>query len=108
MGKGNCYWGHRRMTDLFTYSPPPSVAFDGATYDWRQDHARLKSQLHRVYTFMSDGGWHTLSDISAYGINGSEASVSARLRDLRKEQYGGHEIDRERVEGGLFRYRMKI
>lgn len=98
--------------DFFEYAaslpnPPKKVAFDGATYDAEQDHARLRGQLGRVKLLMRDSKWRTLSEI-AQETGGSEASVSARLRDLRKEQYGAHIIERERVEGGLYRYRMKV
>ena len=92
-------------TDLFSYSPPAPVAFDGATYDDKQDYVRLKGQLWRVFQLMSDGKWRTLAEI-ATEAGGREASVSARLRDLRKETYGGREIQRERVSGGLWQYRM--
>jgi hypothetical protein len=99
------------MTDLFGYaatlpSPPKARAFDGETYEAPADYARLKGQLWRVFQLMSDGRWRTLDEIS-FVVGGSEASVSARLRDLRKEKYGAREIQRERVTGGLFRYRMK-
>jgi hypothetical protein len=98
------------MMDLFGYAdtlpePPKSQAFDGETYEADQDHARLKGQLWRVFQLMSDGKWRTLAEI-AEDAGGSEASVSARLRDLRKDKYGAREIDRERVTGGLFRYRL--
>jgi hypothetical protein len=56
---------------------------------------------------MADGGWHTL-DAIARGVGGTQASVSARLRDLRKKKYGSHEIQRVRVTGGLFEYRLVI
>lgn len=92
-------------TDLFTYNPPAPVAFDGVTYDWQQDHERLKSQLWRVFNLISDGKWRTLSEI-AEDAGGSEASVSARLRDLKKEQYGAHTVEKEHVRKGLWRYRM--
>lgn len=94
-------------TDLFTYSPPASVAFDGATYEPDKDHKRLRGQLLRVFKLMKDGKWRTLEGIKVE-IGGCITSVSARLRDLRKEQYGGHEIERERVSGGLFKYRLKL
>lgn len=98
------------MTDLFTFAstlpdPPKAEAFDGKTYEAEEDHSRLKGQLWRVFQLMSDGGWRTLNDI-AFVVGGSEASVSARLRDLRKEKYGSREVERQRVTGGLFRYRM--
>ena len=99
------------MTDLFDYaqtlpSPPPARAFDGKTYEVKEDHARLKGQLWRVFQLMSDGKWRTLSEI-AEDAQGSEAACSARLRDLRKEKYGSREIERQRVDGGLWRYRMR-
>lgn len=93
--------------DLFEYQPPAKVAFDGVTYDPDQDHKRLKGQLWRVFQLMSDGKWRTLAEI-AIEAGGSEASVSARLRDLRKEQYGGREVLHERVKGGLWRYRLVV
>jgi hypothetical protein len=86
--------------------PPKATAFDGKTYQPEEDHARLKTQLWRVFQLMSDGNFRTLEEI-AFVTGGSEASVSARLRDLRKDKYGAREIERQRVNGGLFRYRMK-
>ncbi len=99
------------MTDLFGYAaslpePPPVKAFDGKTYDVEHDHARLKGQLSRVFNIMEDGNYRTLAEIS-FIVGGSEASISARLRDLRKSKYGSRIIERERVTGGLYRYRMK-
>lgn len=92
------------MTDLFQWIPPER-AFDGATYEPEHDHTRLKGQLWRVFQLMSDGHYRTLAEISEHA-GGSEASVSARLRDLRKDKYGARDIQRERVAGGLWRYRM--
>lgn len=86
-------------------SPPAQAAFDGSTYSAPDDHTRLRGQLWRVFQLMSDGRWRTLAEI-AEDAGGSEASVSARLRDLRKEQYGARDIRRERVSGGLWKYRM--
>jgi len=37
-----------------------------------------------------------------------EASVSARLRDLRKEKFGGHVVERRAVKRGLFEYRVIV
>ena len=96
---------------LFLRTPSPSktttidIAFDGATYDHRFDYERLHGQLKAVFELMRDGRWRTLSDIGT-AVEGSEASLSARLRDLRKAKYGAHQIQRESVGGGLFRYRM--
>jgi len=79
--------------------------FDGATVDPAIDWERLNTLQGRVYRFMQDGQWRTLRSI-ADRCGGSEASVSARLRDLRKEKWGKHTVDRKRFAGGLFFYRV--
>ena len=105
-----------RMSDLFTQleeekynlpQPSPRNAFDGITYNIKQDHARLKGQLSRVFQLMSDGQWRTLKEIHDV-IGGSEAAISARLRDLRKEKYGLHTVERWGNGNGLFRYRVIV
>lgn len=60
-----------------------------------------------VLLALSDGGWWTLRDLSTR-TGSPEASVSARLRDLRKPQFGGHTIERRSVGDGSrqFRYRL--
>jgi hypothetical protein len=79
--------------------------FDGVTFEPAQDAARLTGQLERVRNLMCDGQWRTLSEI-AVRVGGSEAGVSARLRDLRKEKFGAHTVERKRVDGGLWVYRV--
>lgn len=81
--------------------------FGGQTYDSALDAERLSSQLGRVYAVMRDGEWHGLSELSAR-CGGSEASVSARLRDLRKPKFGSHAILRQRVDAGLWMYWMVV
>ena len=83
----------------------PGVRFDGETYDHERDGARLTGQHGRVWGVLSDGEWHTLSDI-ARSTGDPEASVSARLRDLRKPKFGAHNVNREYVESGLHRYQL--
>lgn len=98
--------------DLFSYvaplpSPARGEAFDGSTYQSDRDYTRLNGQLLAVFELMKDSRWRTLADISGQ-IAGSEASLSARLRDLRKSKYGSHVVKRERIEGGLFKYKLVI
>ena len=50
------------------------------------DQERLSSLLERVKALMSDGNARTLAQI-AQKTGGTESSVSARLRDLRKERF---------------------
>jgi hypothetical protein len=83
-----------------------NAQFDGETFDPALDGKRLTSQLERVRELMKDGKWHSLAYISM-DIGGSEASVSARLRDLRKVRFGGHTVERMRVKEGLWVYRLK-
>lgn len=98
---------------LFDWTPPPlpsphrAEAFDGRTYAPDRDYKRLHGQLLAVFELMKDGKWRTLADISGK-VEGSEASLSARLRDLRKDKYGSHQVERERIEGGLFKYRLTV
>ena len=83
-------------------APVTAPDFDGVTYDPERDKARLTGQLERVYEVVRHGDWHTLASIAA--ITGApEGSVSARLRDLRKEKFGSYDIRRKRV-GNTFSY----
>jgi hypothetical protein len=93
--------------DLFDVDDPP-MRFDGETYEPEHDQVRLSGQTRRVFGAMRDGQWRTLGEIES--ITGDpQASVSARLRDLRKDRFGGHEVNRRRrgaAERGLFEYQL--
>ena len=89
-------------------STPQDVGFrDGATFDYARDARRLAGQHARVLAFLRDSQWHTLSQI-AEATGDPEASVSARLRDLRKPRFGSYVVERQYVERGLFRYRLRV
>ena len=77
----------------------------GSTYNEVRDGKRINRLHDRVFKYMADGQWHLLGDI-AIACHGSEAGVSARLRDFRKPPHGGHRVDAEYVEDGLWRYRL--
>lgn len=90
----------------------PLFAFGGRTYVATLDAKRLGAQLTRVIAAMSDGRWRTLSEIQAHiqrttGKRDPEASLSARLRDIRK--LWGEEAMESRRRGddalGLWEYR---
>lgn len=104
------------MTDHIQGSVNPSGAahaaaihnmpdFDGATYSRSRDHVRLGKQMLRVLAVLRDGEWHTLPEI-AQQTGDPEASISARIRDNRKEKFGGRVVEREHVKDGLWRYRL--
>lgn len=84
----------------------------GETFDPELDGPRLARQLNRVKTLMLDGHWRTLRQI-AYVVGGSEAGISARLRDLRKPKFGGYLVERRRsrdaaADAGLWEYRVQF
>lgn len=82
--------------------------FGGKTFDASLDGPRLKNYLQKVYDLMSDGRWRRLRTI-ADEVGCSEASASARLRDLRKHWAGGHVVERMRIkETGVWVYRLKV
>lgn len=80
-------------------------AFDGATFDAKRDGDRLSRLFDRVRALMLDGTWRTLPEIQAR-CGGSEASCSARLRDLRKGKFGGYQVDRRYRAAGVWEYRV--
>jgi len=100
---------------------PSEPVFDGSTYSPKRDSRRLWTALRAVQDLMGDGEWRTLRNIQwelvhksgvalpKYALKVSEAGISARLRDLRKEKFGSHTIERRRINGGgLWEYRMKL
>jgi hypothetical protein len=78
---------------------------DGATFA-EEDRKRLNKQALRVYAVMRDEQYHSLQTI-AERTGDPEASISARLRDLRKAKFGGHSVMRRRIpETGVWMYRL--
>ncbi len=82
-----------------------STDFDGSTYAPARDEKRMTAHLKRVHDLMVDRQWRSLNAI-VNATGGSQAGVSARLRDLRKEKFGGFVIERKHISGGLWLYRM--
>lgn len=80
--------------------------FDGVDYIEERDGERLSNQQERINAFVGDNNWHTLSEISR-ATGAPEASVSAALRNLRKEKFGGRTVTREYVDNGLYRYKLE-
>ena len=79
--------------------------FDGSDYIPSRDNGRLSGQLLRVWECMKDEQWRTLREIS--NITGDpEASISAQLRHLRKPRFGSHDVEKEYISNGLYKYRL--
>ena len=79
--------------------------FNGPEYVPERDFVRLTGQCARVFDLMKDGHWRTLDQISQ-ATGDPHASVSAQLRHLRKDRFGGHEVNRRHLHGGLFQYQL--
>jgi len=87
-----------------------AIDFSGATYDPELDLERLNAQQARIFMVVQDGRWRTLREIANL-TDDPEASVSARLRDFRKEKYGKHQVEKRRrgdPKSGLFEYRLVL
>lgn len=81
--------------------------FDGTTYEPKKDKVRLNQQLQLVFDCMKDGKWRSLQEIAGI-IKKPEASISARLRDLRKLRFGAHTVERRRRTDSCFEYSLKV
>mgnify|MGYP000601477406 CR=1 FL=1 len=86
------------------------VKFNGSDYDASLDNERLTGQIERVFNCMKSGEWRGLAEIAAITGDG-EASISAQLRHLRKERFGGHSIEKKRFgdpSNGFFKYKLTV
>ena len=86
------------------------IRFNGPDYVPELDDVRLTGQILRVYELMKDARWRSLDDI-ARATGDPHASISAQLRHLRKERFGGHEVNKKRAgdeKSGLFIYQLVV
>lgn len=65
----------------------------------------FNAQARRVWNQTVNRGWFTLETIAAETYDPVQ-SISARLRDFRKEKFGSHIVNRRRVDSGLFEYQV--
>lgn len=88
-------------------TPQICLDFDGKHFDREKDGARLSGQIQDVYAALRDGKWKTVEEIEA--ITGHpQNSISAQIRNLRKEKFGGHNIPGRYREGTrIFEYRLE-
>lgn len=92
------------------------LKFSGAAYEAKYDEIRLTGQIGRVFRAMKDSKYRTLDEIAdrIYEMSGKRdgaASISAQLRNLRKDSFGSHTLNR-RTRGerksGLWEYQIII
>ena len=82
-----------------------SSDFAGGTYSPTLDRARLATQLDRAVIWMKSRDWFTVAELAG-AIGASECSASARIRDARKQHNGSWLVDRKRIDGGLWKYKL--
>jgi hypothetical protein len=87
----------QKETSMSIQARPPG--FGGDTFNEDLDGDRLRKQLAAVWHVMSDGQWRTLEQL-AKEADAPEPSVSARLRDFRKERFGSYRVERQRIPNG--------
>lgn len=84
--------------------------FVGAYFDPKYDTERLTKQIGRIFDLMQDGTWRTLNEIAA-ATGDPQASISAQLRNLRKQRFGSYEVQvqsRGNRYDGLFEYKLIV
>lgn len=92
------------------YSVTSYIHFNGSDYSPKHDQVRLTKQIKRVFDLMKDGEWRTLGEIES--ITGDpQASISAQLRNCKKERFGGHELNKRRrgdPGNGCWEYQLRV
>ena len=79
--------------------------FDGDDYVSRRDKPRLTLQIHQVRMYMENNDWLSVKQISD-DLNFPEASVSAQIRNLRKEKFGNRIGERRYQGNGLYEFKL--
>lgn len=82
------------------------ISFDGPDL-LALDVPRLAGQTAKVFELMRDGEFRTLTQI-ARACGCLETSAGARLRDLRKERFGGHRVVSRQVSGTSLLYEYQL
>jgi len=80
----------------------------GPAFDEALDGKRVRTQMVRLRDYMLKySAWSTLQSISLV-LGYPQASVSAQLRHLRKQQFGSYQVDKVRLDkGGTWLYRVR-
>lgn len=77
---------------------------DGETFNRERDRDRLDTAASRIFARMQDRKWYTIQKLAKVG-RCSENTATARVRDLRKPQFGGWIVDRRHEGEGKWVYR---
>lgn len=94
-------WPFKAKNKVVEAVAPAPVVKEVAEFDYE----RLNAQMKKVYDVVKNGDWITLRNLSD-AVAAPEASVSARLRDFRKPNYGALTVERRRADKGIYEYRL--
>tara|TARA_R110002167_G_scaffold282191_1_gene487457 strand:+ start:372 stop:665 length:294 start_codon:yes stop_codon:yes gene_type:complete len=80
--------------------------FDGDDYVADRDNARLTNQIDKVRMYMENAGYLTVKQIAA-DLKQPEPSVSAQIRNLRKDRFGARTVNREYRGNGCYAFKLE-
>jgi len=80
--------------------------FDGDDYQQDRDQVRLSNSLDKIRDFMEGKPPMTVEEVMQGTGLKSVTSVSANIRNLRKEQHGSRVVERSYVSDGLYKYQL--
>ena len=87
------------------FSPYEEAQFGAVLPDDPKIKKRASTQRIQLFYRMKGGSYWTLEELSSMtGI--FVQSVSARLRDFRKPQYGGHTVVKKMLNEGVWQYKL--
>lgn len=84
-----------------------SLRLGSLTFAEEKAAENLPPHIRAVFDAMKDGNWRTLNMI-VFKVGGTRPNAAARLRDLRKPQYGGHVVEKKVVRKGVWQYRLLV
>lgn len=80
----------------------------GATFQESLDGERVRTQMQVIRDFMLSHDFVTLSEIE-HCLKYPSASISAQLRHLKKDKFGGYELEKKRLSinnAGTWLYKL--
>ena len=80
--------------------------FDGDDYVANRDNTRLTNQIDKVRMYMENAGYLTVKQIAA-DLKQPEPSVSAQIRNLRKDRFGARTVNREYRGNGCYAFKLE-
>ena len=93
---------------LFPEKKTKRYTFHGSTFVEERDQKRLTGHIAKIEELMQDEQWRTAAEIAGRLGLRNISSVEANIRNLRKPDNGGYNIERRNRDGivGFSEYRL--